>query len=495
MSGLPVVLWLALVPSQVPARSGSQHAEAEVAGGEHEHGVDQPGHEAILIDWIHANDFSMIGLRPNTYDYHALCGFRRGFAYLASRGISHKYAALGRLSAQRLAPHKLLFINLVSAEREPFLVGEIEAIRSFLAQGGSLLVITDHSNCYYHAHRLKPLFAQLGIKSFTSTACEQPPRTLGSGNGWISVTRFTPHPVTRGLACLGIQTGGCVDARFALAWTSDKSWADAWSFGSYGEKNAPGFLGDFSRGPGEAAGPLGVVLAKTLERGRIVVVADQNMFSDSFINYADNYRLWLNTMAWLLHEESLRRPEDYERWQSPRIALCEQYDHAAFGSDDAEGYYYAMCLLNRAYWTFANDRSPRAADLLVLARNKDELSPRQVAELADHLRRGKNILILSAQDNVLGERQGALAQIMRELAITHPVTRLLPGRLVVETPPGEVHLLSPRVAVDNAHLAPPTRIPNVNERQRNETLLQAVRDALVRAAGAGGKGATGTPAK
>ena len=75
-------------------------------------------------------------------------------------GAGHERVAAGRLTPERLAAHKLLFVNLVSAEREPFLVSEILAIRSFIEQGGSLLVITDHSNCYYHTYRLKPLFEQ-----------------------------------------------------------------------------------------------------------------------------------------------------------------------------------------------------------------------------------------------------------------------------------------------------------------------------------------------
>ena len=82
----------------------------------------------MLIDWIHANDFSMIGLRPGVYDYHATCGFRHGFEYLKSVGVAHRYVGDGRLTAKRLAAHKLLFVNLVSAERQPFLVSEILAM-------------------------------------------------------------------------------------------------------------------------------------------------------------------------------------------------------------------------------------------------------------------------------------------------------------------------------------------------------------------------------
>jgi hypothetical protein len=58
-------------------------------------------------------------------------------------------------------------------------VSEIRAIRSYVAEGGSLFIITDHSNSYFHAHHLQPLLTCLGIRTSTSTACEEPPRTLG----------------------------------------------------------------------------------------------------------------------------------------------------------------------------------------------------------------------------------------------------------------------------------------------------------------------------
>lgn len=440
---------------------------------------DDPARAApILIDWIHANDFSMIGLRPGVYDYHATCGFRHGFEYLESVGVAHRYVGDGRLTAKRLAAHKLLFVNLVSAERQPFLVSEILAIRWFVEQGGSLLVITDHSNCYYHAHRLQPLFEELDIRSFTGTACDVPPRTLSSGNGWISVTQFKPHPITADLACLGIQTGGRVDDRFGVATTSAASWEDAWETNSYGEKNGPSFFGDLVRAPGEPAGPLAVVMAKNLGEGRIVVVADQNMFSDAFINYADNWRLWLNTMAWLLGDERLRRPDRYQRWRSPRIALYEQYDRAAFGRDDQGGFYHAMCVLNRRHWTFANDRPSQSADLLVLARSDYQPTPRLLATLVGHLRRGKNVLFLSVQGDVLDDKRELVARVLRELNVTNPVVHRLPEKLVIEGPSGgDVHLLSPAAGVDNVSLPPPTEFPTSDERERAEVLLRAVREA------------------
>ena len=104
-----------------------------------------------------------------------------------------------------------------------------------------MFVVTDHTNAYFHAHILKPLFTELDIDTHTSTACDVPPYTLGSGNGWISVTRFKPHPITAGLHRIAMQTGGCVDLRFAVALTSEDSWADAWRPVPFGEEDGLGF--------------------------------------------------------------------------------------------------------------------------------------------------------------------------------------------------------------------------------------------------------------
>jgi hypothetical protein len=431
----------------------------------------------ILIDWIHSNDFSMVGLRPGIYDYHASCGFRHGFDFLESRGVGHDYVSQGRLTPERLADHKLLFINLVSAEREPFLVSEVMAIRAFVENGGSLLIVTDHSNCYFHSHRLKPLLSVLGIRSFTDTACDVPPHTLGIGNGWLAITTFRPHPVTRGLRRLGFQTGGRVDPRYAIALTSDQSWADQWSVAIYGEGEV-GFYGDFKREEPEPFGPHGVVLAREFHKGRILIVGDQNMWGDAFMNYADNYRLWLNSLAWLLRDPKLADWKPYEVWHGPRVVLYEPADKPRFGSVDNGDYYNTLCLLARHYWTFANDRLDERADLRVVANGQRTFSPAEREHFTRYLHGGGRILVLpdTAEAGDDDSKNFAVDSLVSCLDISsterhstqHTSEYLYPsgGRLVV---------LDHELTVDNEHLAPPVRVPNAEERERADQLLEIVR--------------------
>ena len=434
---------------------------------------------SILIDWIHANDFSMIGLRPGIYDYHVTCGFRHGFDYLRSRGVEHEYVSSGRLTPERLAARKLLFINLVSAEREPFLVSEIMAVRSFVAEGGSLLIVTDHSNCYFHSHRLKPLLAVLGIRSFTDTACDNPPHTLGTGNGWLAVTSFRPHPITKSLGRLGFQTGGIVDPRYAVALTSERSWADQWSVGSYGEGSDAGFFGDFTREEHEPLGPHGVVLARDFQKGRIVIVGDQNVWGDAFMNYADDYRLWLNVMAWLLGDPNLADWKPYETWHRPRVALFEPADSPRFGSSDDRDYYHTLCLFARHYWTFANDRLDEPADLRVVVDGPRDFSPGELKSLSDYARAGGKLLVLSDPPQSADETSQSTRPMAASLDLSG-ADRTSTQHTTEYTYPsgGRVIVLAPDQAVPNERLAPPTRAPNAEESDRAKLLLNLIRPLL-----------------
>ena len=86
---------------------------------------------------------------------------------------------------------------------------------------------------------------------------------------------------------MAFQTGGTVDDRFAIAHTSERSFADQSIFHPFGEGDDPGMYGNWKPDPGERLGPLGVILAKDFGKGRIVMVADQNVFGNLFFDFAD----------------------------------------------------------------------------------------------------------------------------------------------------------------------------------------------------------------
>lgn len=434
----------------------------------------------ILIDKIHANEHSDIGLVPGEYDYHRVFGFRLAFDYLKHKGVQIAEHTEGRIDATKLAGKKVLFINLVSAERPPFFVSEIQAIVDFVRSGGSLFVITEHTNAYFHAWRLAPLMDEFDIQIPTDTSCERKPNAMGTGNGWILVDRFKEHPITKGLRRIHFQTGGCVDDRYAVAWTSDRSWADAWQTSPFGEKHGMGFFGNWKQDEGERSGPLGVVLAKNFGKGRIVITADQNMFSDICLDYADNWRLWINSFAWLLHSETDQRyadladPVEYRNFRKPFILCAEDFSVGVFGTDAKIGCYHIRSWLGRKYSLLADDRYEERCDWLVIPSGQMKFNDTIVDMLVEHLKRNKNVLSLHTPASVLDESESVLMQTLRKLKVESPKVELiddLVGLIKLENA-GNIYLFLPELVVLNSILPAPEVVPNVWQQYRFDSFEQ-----------------------
>jgi hypothetical protein len=433
-----------------------------------------PSHAAnsILIDSVHAHNALDLPGDADPYAYHHVYTYRRAFAFLNDRGARSEEIKTGKLTPELLARHGLLFINLVSADLPPFTVPEISAIRGYVTGGGSLLIITDHSNCYYHNHKLAPLLGELGIESYNETACERGENTLGAGAGWITVTRFKEHPVTRGLRHVGFQTGGTVDGRFAVATTSPNAWGDLWQAHPYGEGDSPGFYGNWAQDAGERVGELGVILARTFGKGRIVIVADQNIFADPFLDFADNYRLWLNAVAWLLDEPSLADAAAYQRWRTPRLLLYDDFSHTAWAGTVAAGYYNAYVQIGRAMPAFVSDDLSEEAGAIVFAHDRYELADGQLDALIKHLRSGRAIVILAPA----GAARGVAGQVTKRMGeveaapIEGAVVHRWPGggRLILYTEPKGVR---------NEKMPIPEKEPDASERVGIATLMAILRDA------------------
>lgn len=357
----------------------------------------------IVVDSYHSHNF--INLPPNAdiYDYHHLYGFRHLFRYLESSSVEINEITAGPIDAKTLNGADMLFINLTSMDMPPFRMSEIKAIKQYVANGGGLLVVTDHSNCYYHAYKLTQLFEELGMELNTETACDVAPQTLANGNGWIVINRFQPHEITENIAAIAMMTGGTVDERYGIAFTSDAAWGDQWLVHPYGEGDTPGFYGNWTLDKGERTGKLAVMLAKKFGDGRIFVAGDQNMWGDAFCNYADNYKLWLNSVAWLTGEKQLADFQQYEEWKKPHIILYESYENIAWGNCDDEGFFNLFTALGRKYWTFATNNLMGDAELIIFAHDGYVLSATEINRLIQHLKVGRNIIILGSSRSIIGK--------------------------------------------------------------------------------------------
>lgn len=269
----------------------------------------EPTAPTVLFDTWHSNTWIRHLPAPQQYNYHQLHSLARVARAMEAMGWNCE-PQVEPWTPAALQGVSLVVINLVSADRPGFLLSEIQTLNEYLKQGGGIIVITDHTNCYFHNTVLQPWFHELGIQLTNHSACDVSPYTLAEGHAWISIETFAQHPVTDSLQQIAFQTGGSVDPALAIAWTSPQGWGDDGQMNPFGEGKSLGFFGDFSFSPGEQPGPIGVIAAKEIGQGRLVIIGDQNCVGSIFLNYADNRRLWLQAALWASHQSDA--PADSE---------------------------------------------------------------------------------------------------------------------------------------------------------------------------------------
>jgi hypothetical protein len=327
----------------------------------------------VLVDAYHAHTWIETLPRPGLTDYHLLHGPARAVAALTAMGYQCD-VQIEPWSDAALNQTELVVINLVSADRPPFLVEEIEALMRFLRRGGGAVIVTDHTNCYFHNHVLGAWFHELDLELHHDLACERPPLTLSDGNAWLNIESLSDHPVVRGLRNVGLLSGGTVDERFGIAWTSPQSWADDARIPAFGEGASPGFFGDYRQQPAERRGPLAVVAAKPIGQGRVVVIADQNCIGGIFLNYADNRRLWLQSCVWAAGgEEALSDTSKIDRGMAGESERSQVWcleplsEHRYRWSELAnDGFFHAFAMLNKHADARATDRAMMDAGWMIV---------------------------------------------------------------------------------------------------------------------------------
>ena len=409
----------------------------------------------VLFDSFHAHNFLDRGLLPGEHTYHHYTGLRRAVAMLSDRQVDVSELIVGPITAERLKDVKLIVLNLPSMDRPPWLMSEIEVVERYIRAGGGMIFITDHSNCYYHQYHLLPLWQRLGLIPTFETTCERTKKNLLSRHGpaWFVVHDFDKHPVTEGVRYYGMQSGGRVVGEGIIARTSPEAWADAGASPLYGEGNV-GLSGDLRYSESEATGAQGVILAKSIDRGRVVVLCDQNALGDAQISYADNWRLWLNACKWAgqlkidtnpltidkmaklqVDRQSAQAERDQQtatpfdqlvgvepdrnanptlRAGSWQIECWEDISGGNFhwGGTDDEQFYYFWCWLNRWCWASAHEQpsNPAPSGRVMLMINDSHVHLAAVKQrVAAVLRQnGKVVLLASAAKPAAdGEKKNA----------------------------------------------------------------------------------------
>ncbi|MDP2306111.1 MAG: hypothetical protein Q8P18_08785 [Pseudomonadota bacterium] len=290
----------------------------------------------LLVDEVHASkqpwdaDISM-----DTFGYSRMHGFARAFAPILAAGVEVEEVGW-RWSGRRLAGASAVFVNLVSGDNAALRASEVVALEAFVRRGGGLVLITDHSNCYFHQELLAPLTGALGITLPPITAADPTNRLTPASVSWIRVFAASPgasgdHPVMAGVQAIGLMTAGAVEGLPALAVTSAESWRDRWE--PYRKADSSGFTGNLERDVDEAPGPMAVVAAGTHGEGRVVVLADQNAWGATLIGYEDNARLFTNAVGWAMGRQlppPVRGPDTVTTLMAPERSDCTSVEEEGF---------------------------------------------------------------------------------------------------------------------------------------------------------------------
>ncbi|HQK95609.1 MAG TPA: hypothetical protein PLD23_19080 [Armatimonadota bacterium] len=372
----------------------------------------------ILVDTWHSHKQNpTISLNPDDYGYSRMHGYSRLFRHLLLSGYGYDLVAQP-LTDTLLARYQILFINLVDDTRPGFEASEIDAIEAFVARGGGLLIITDHSNCYHSAQIINPVLARFALRATYYTAVERGPDNAIEGGGWLNITRFAAHPVTEGLRRVSFQTGGTIEASSndatVLAWSSENAFGDFWNE----SQGTPGYYGNWRQDSGEPDGPLALAVAREWGQGRVVVVTDQNVFGDVWLHYADNYRFALNAFQWLGRD---RLPAEEETLRF-RVLTDESSNGSRAGRKaPADGFYTFYTVLNRHadFTVHADYGLTEGYDALLLLAPAEGLSAADLALIDAYLATGRDVvLILNEQQRQVDASRALLEHLAGDVKIT-----------------------------------------------------------------------------
>ena len=226
-------------------------------------------------------------------------------------------------------------VLIVAGPRTPFLAHEVDAIRSYLGRGGSLLLLADA----LQQSGLEGLAREWGVVTGDDFVID----TSGIGSLFgldftipVVTTYDGGHPIVRHhrggvmtfyelARSVGLDSAAVAAvpaAAAVLARTSSSSWAESdlsvlRETGGGGERTVS--LDDADR-----RGPvgLGAAVADTVGGGRLVVFGDADFASNRYFDAQGNGDLALNAVSWLAEDEALISIRPREPGFNP-IALTE----------------------------------------------------------------------------------------------------------------------------------------------------------------------------
>lgn len=210
--------------------------------------------------------------------------------YLEARGYS--MAKVSTITEENLSESNVLvLINLQEAVSDK----EKESIWKYVREGGSLLVLGDHTNVGGLMDSFNTLLEPVPIKFRFDSA--------KSGRyGWQDSLGFLPHPITYGLrdeTDTQIWVGASLDCQAPSSPVITGRYAHSDIGNSLNEERA--FLGNMRLDPGEQLGDVILAAESRYGKGKVLVFGDTSSFQNSSIFTANEFLD--GVFRWLVSKE------------------------------------------------------------------------------------------------------------------------------------------------------------------------------------------------
>lgn len=184
-----------------------------------------------------------------------------------------------------------------------FLAREVDAVLSFVREGGGLLLSGEWGNLRGNAVTLNAISGHYGIHfnedriTDTRNIYEEDVKVLDQVVGRrkepqvARITQFARHPVTKGLKEV-IHISGC---SLRAPQECILAWSDEFAFGDLDA--------DSELDPGEAVGSLATAAhPNTNAGGRMVCLGDTSILTNKYIARLDNRKFLVNVVRWLVKD-------------------------------------------------------------------------------------------------------------------------------------------------------------------------------------------------
>ncbi|MDR1160364.1 MAG: GldG family protein [Syntrophomonadaceae bacterium] len=259
--------------------------------GWHDLGREKNGR--VMVEEYHSNwewtdeayDENWFGERSG-YNYYCFYEYISKF-YHASRNTAH----INRESLENVD------VLILKTPTEPYSNDEISAILDFVANGGGLYMIGDHTNVFGTGSNLNQIAPDFGFSFNYDCTYEL---TSGSLSEY-DAPRLLPHPVVAGLPHF----------LFATSCTLETSWLTEEIITGYGLKNLPAdysqdnfFPADTNSGLLEF-GSFVQCASAYYGKGRVLAFTDSTVYSNFWMHMPGKPELLLKSLQWLNRENTM----------------------------------------------------------------------------------------------------------------------------------------------------------------------------------------------